>query len=367
MAEENPDEQSKLDYSNWNGIDIIPSMCMRCGATGETRLMLHKIPHFRELVIASFHCDECGERNNEVTFGGEIQLQGSIHQLKITSSKDLNRQIIKSDSACMRIRELDFEIPANTQKGEINTLEGVLKTAAKNLGLFQADRMAENPEIGMKVAYVISRLTLMADGDFLPFHVELDDPAGNSYLENPFAPQPDPNMKIQYYHRTKDQDISLGLDPEKGVYKDDAESNYLALLEKNRSVSPPPEEEKEKDAHEQTGSNEENATGEEDASNVHLGRGESVSIPSDCPHCGMRGNSLTAITDIPHFKEVIIMAFDCKNCGFRTNEVKAGGAVPIKGTEVRLMVTSPDDLKRDVLKSDSAMVLLPELELVGRQ
>jgi zinc finger protein len=59
-----------VDYKEWNGIDIIPSLCMSCGATGETRLMLHKIPYFRELVIASFHCEECGERNNEVTFGG---------------------------------------------------------------------------------------------------------------------------------------------------------------------------------------------------------------------------------------------------------------------------------------------------------
>jgi sarcosine oxidase delta subunit len=27
------------------------------------------------LIIASFACPHCGERNNEVTFGGEIQIQ----------------------------------------------------------------------------------------------------------------------------------------------------------------------------------------------------------------------------------------------------------------------------------------------------
>lgn len=40
------------------------------------------------------------------------------------------------------------------------------------------------------------------------------------------------------------------------------------------------------------------------------------------------------------------MAFDCKRCGFRNNEVKAGGAVPPRGSEVRLTVAGPDDLKR---------------------
>eukprot|EP01039_Chlorochromonas_danica_P000423 gene423-457_t len=342
-------ETKALDYGKWDGIDIIPSLCMNCGATGETRLMLHKIPHFRELVIASFRCDECGERNNEVTFGGEIQLNGSLHELKVMTPGDLNRQIIKSDSATVRIRELDFEIPANTQKGEINTIEGVLRTAAKNLGLYQAERMAENPMVGQKVAGIILSLSRMADGNELPFHIELDDPAGNSYLENPHAPQPDPQLKVLSYVRSRDQDISLGLNPDQGVYKDDLETNYSALLEKARAPSPTilPDIEAEK----------------VDENQQHLGRGEAVSIPSECPHCGVMGESLTALTDIPHFKEVIIMAFDCKNCGFRTNEVKAGGAVPVKGTEVQLFVTCLDDLKRDVLKSDSAMILVPELEL----
>ncbi|RYY68323.1 hypothetical protein EON63_24930, partial [archaeon] len=143
-----------LNYGDWNGVDIMKSLCMRCGAEGETRLMLHKIPHFRELVIASFYCEECGERNNEVTFGGEIQLQGCIYGLKVTHPKDLNRQIIKSDSASLRIREIDFEIPPHTQKGEINTLEGVLKTAAKNLSLYQHERLMGNPEVGLRYSCI---------------------------------------------------------------------------------------------------------------------------------------------------------------------------------------------------------------------
>jgi hypothetical protein len=37
---------------------------------------------------------------------------------------------------------------------------------------------------------------------------------------------------------------------------------------------------------------------------VQLGRQEIVSIPEHCPSCNALGESLTALTDIPHFKEV---------------------------------------------------------------
>ena len=34
------------------------------------------------------------------------------------------------------------------------------------------------------------------------------------------------------------------------------------------------------------------------------------------------------VTDIPHFKEVIIMTLNCEECGYRSNEIKGGGAIP---------------------------------------
>jgi len=32
--------------------------------------MLTKIPFFKDIVIMAFNCDNCGERNSEVQFGG---------------------------------------------------------------------------------------------------------------------------------------------------------------------------------------------------------------------------------------------------------------------------------------------------------
>jgi zinc finger protein len=45
----------------------------------------------------------------------------------------------------------------------------------------------------------------------IPFTLILDDPLGNSYLQNPYAPDNDPNMKVEEYERTFEQNEELGL------------------------------------------------------------------------------------------------------------------------------------------------------------
>lgn len=94
-----------------------------------------------------------------------------MYELNVTSQADLDRQLIKSDSATVRIPELDFEIPPMTQKGEISTIEGFLKTAAKNLALFQAERLVDSPAVGARVADVIAGLLQLAMGDRFPFRI----------------------------------------------------------------------------------------------------------------------------------------------------------------------------------------------------
>ena len=225
---EGEDEDDKL----LNSVDEIESLCMNCGEDGVTRLMMHKIPYFRELIIASFRCEACGEYNNEVTFGGEIQLQGCVFELNLTCAADLDRQVIKSDSASLKIPSLDFEIPPLTQKGEISTLEGFLHTAAKNLSLYQEERLRQTPEIGVKVGEIINQLERMATGQasVFPFKVIVDDPSGNSFIQNPNAPAKDPHLRTGFYYRSPEQDVSLGLQPSKGLYKDDKDSNFKALI-----------------------------------------------------------------------------------------------------------------------------------------
>ena len=300
QEDEDREENSGLNYKEWNGIDELESMCMRCGSTGVTRFMLHKIPYFRELILASFVCEECGERNNEVTFGGEIQLQGCVYNLYVMAPKDLDRQIIKSDSASIKIKEIDFEIPPMTQKGEINTIEGILRTAAKNLQFGQPIRMIEAPEIAAKVGEIIDKLNEMADGSMLPFSLALDDPAGNSFIQNPHVPKVDPHMSIAHYNRSEEQDRFLGLDPTKGVYKDEKDTAVNSFFAGRRKFGEAP-----KSIAQQEPNNEDLSS-----EMVVLGRTEAASLPAQCPNCCQAGESLTALTDIPHFKEVSFLDLD---------------------------------------------------------
>ena len=43
----------------------------------------------------------------------------------------------------------------------------------------------------------------------MPLQV-LDDPSGNSFIENPLAPDVDPLLSVDYYTRTHEQDVQLG-------------------------------------------------------------------------------------------------------------------------------------------------------------
>ena len=47
--------------------------------------------------------------------------------------KDLNRQVVRADTASLSIPELAFEVPANTQEGGLSTVEGIITRAVQGL------------------------------------------------------------------------------------------------------------------------------------------------------------------------------------------------------------------------------------------
>lgn len=69
-----------------------------------------------------------------------------------------------------------------------------------------------------------------ATDEVLPFHFIIDDPAGNSYVKNPFFPNPDPNMQIEKYSRTVEQLEMMGYHPEnaeESTAKTDEQKNQI--------------------------------------------------------------------------------------------------------------------------------------------
>ena len=55
-------------------------------------------------------------------------------------------------------------------------------------------------------------------------------------------------------------------------------------------------------------------------------------------------------------QDVILMSDSCDVCGYKSSEIKGGGAINDRGRLITLQVTEQEDLRRDVIKADSASV-----------
>lgn len=56
------------------------------------------------------------------------------------------------------------------------------------------------------------------------------------------------------------------------------------------------------------------------------------------------------------------MAFSCEYCGYRNTEVKQGGGISEKATRIVFKIENAADMNRDVFKSDTSIVAIPELD-----
>ena len=56
------------------------------------------------------------------------------------------------------------------------------------------------------------------------------------------------------------------------------------------------------------------------------------------------------------------MAFSCDICGHRSSEIKQGGGIAPKSSKITFKVQNPEDINRDVFKSDTAEITIPEID-----
>ena len=296
---------------------------------GITRLLFIRVPFFREILLESFSCDHCDFKNTSVKSAGEIQEKGSKITFRIENENDFQRQIVRADSGIFKIDSLDLEAPAGA--GQLTNLESMMQKILVDLQSDQAQRKLDNPELHDAIQKVLDKLVKMLNCVSFPITVSVDDPSGNSFIE------PSPNDKNDKYTRTDylrthEQNLALG----------------LAVDEEDEAVPALDPE----------------VAGMVDAmQGVDIVDGQIYEIPADCPACSKDCTVNMKQVKIPHFKEVIIMATVCDNCGYRTNDVKTGGAIPEQGERITLKVERPEDLSRDILKSETAALKSPELEL----
>lgn len=223
----------------------------------------------------------------------------------------MNRQLVISESCKISIPSIDFEVdPPGRSGGYLTTVEGLLERFMEGL-LFILDS-SEQSEARVKIENTLNCIREFKSGK--TFTLFLDDPSGNSFAESVHI-EGDSNIKIVKYRRTAEQQRFLGL----------AESAEAGLNEElDESL---------------------------------------FAFRDDCPSCGCKCDTVMHPIDIPHFKEVIIMATVCDKCGYKSNEVKSGGAINPMGKRTVLSIETIEDLSRDLLKAESCELYIPELDL----
>ena len=182
--------------------DEIESLCMECREMGMTKFMYTKIPMFKEIILSCFSCEHCGWRDTQVSFGGKIAETGVKFVFRIENEQAINRSVVKSEFATIRIPELDFEIPPQTQKGSINTVEGFIANSIAGISALQEERRRFDPTTAAKLDEFIAKLGEYQEGKVLPFTFELTDPSGNSFIQNPYAPKPDECLTVSRFARS---------------------------------------------------------------------------------------------------------------------------------------------------------------------
>jgi zinc finger protein len=201
-----------------NEVYNFPASCPGCMHSCTTHMKMVDIPHFKQVVLMSTVCDDCGYRSNDVKTGGKIPEYGEKITLTVDASRDLTRDILKSETCGLECPELKLQVDPGTLGGRFTTVEGLLTQVRNDLHsqVFQANdpgRGGDSFNMDEKSRWDVffGDLDAAIEGD-KPFTVILIDPFASSFIQ-PFVdpPDPDPKIKREAYERTDEEDEELGL------------------------------------------------------------------------------------------------------------------------------------------------------------
>lgn len=220
-----------------------------------------------------------------------------MYTIHVLNRSDLDRQIVKSNNCTVVIPEYELTIPPG--RGQLTTIEGLIRDIIVDLSGAQPLRRVQSPEVYEKIESIIRKCRAVVGDDeeqedaeenathavktskraseidepLQPFTVRLDDPTGNSWAEF-VGSMADPKWNLRTYHRTRQQNVELGL-----VAEDEVPAELVA----------PTEKEAEEVAHEPT----------------PIGKEEIFTFPGTCSSCGHPCSTLMRKVNIPYFKVCI--------------------------------------------------------------
>ncbi|GIQ88232.1 hypothetical protein KIPB_010437, partial [Kipferlia bialata] len=196
-----------------DNIAEFPIPCPSCQVDLLQRMAVLDIPHFKELIIMAIKCEACGYKSIEVKPGGGISPIGRNITFRCNEQEDLERFLLKSDSATVEIPELELKLEEGTLGGLLTTVEGLLlkiKDELYSMNAFLVDDANDMDTRRKVMAELMANLDAMMQGK-KPFTIRMDDPLALSYVQNIYAPDPDPSMDIVDYERTYEQNEELGI------------------------------------------------------------------------------------------------------------------------------------------------------------
>lgn len=167
------------------------------------------IPFFKEIIIMAFSCEFCGHKSTEIKQGGGINDHATKITFQVNGEEDLNRDVFKSDTTYFEIPELELELAPGTLGSVYTTVEGMLDKIHEHLMstnlIGQGDSSTNN-----KFKEFLAKLLNFKAGKE-KFTMILDDPLSNCFIYNPLAPEDDPQIKVEVYDRTDEQNEELGI------------------------------------------------------------------------------------------------------------------------------------------------------------
>lgn len=229
-----------------------PASCPGCMHPCVTHMKMVDIPHFKQVVLMSTVCSDCGYRSNDVKTGGEVPEKGKRITLKVEGARDLARDILKSESCALECPELGLSVNPGTLGGRFTTVEGLLTQVRDDLRgqIFGADAVKSGEGVGGDAANdsLSSEEREKWDAFFAgldqaiggerTFSIVLADPLASSYVQSlaEDGGEGDAQISVEEYERTDEEEEDLGLrdmkvenyheedKPVEGVEKKDGEA-----------------------------------------------------------------------------------------------------------------------------------------------
>jgi zinc finger protein len=168
----------------------------------------------------------------------------------------------------------------------------------------------------------------------MPYHFKIDDPSGNSYVQNPHAPAGDVYVKTKHYERTNQDLLDMGFMSEEPAEEETKEERKEVAEDTHKEIRKPDftaeetEQMMKKAKEAESKAKAEADTEERDySSGAGIDYTKSIDeqskeegninnevfcIPMPCYQCHEQGLQKNCTSYIPHFKQIIIMAFYCE-------------------------------------------------------